>query len=122
MRYLELDELMEIIRKITGTDHAVRDWGLLSSAIERPRTNVFGIEPYPTLHSKAAALLHSLARNHALVDGNKRVAWLACRATLRYNSVFMRVDPDEAVPSVEAVARGELEVDEIAKQLERWSG
>ena len=121
MRYLELDELIEIVRAVAGTDRAVRDWGLLSSAAERPRTDVFGVEAYPTLHAKAAALLHSLARNHALVDGNKRVAWLACRATLRYNGISMRVHPDDAVPFVEAIARGELEVVDIATRLERWT-
>lgn len=122
MRYLELDELIEIVRAVTGTDHAIRDWGLLSSAVERPRTNVFGMEAYPTLHAKAAALLHSIARNHALVDGNKRVAWVSCRAMLRDNGVSMIVDPDDAVPFVEAIAGGESEVDEIAKQFERWAG
>ena len=122
MRYLDLDELLEIVRAVTGSDHAVRDWGLLSSAVERPHTHVFGIEAYLTLHAKAAALMQSVARNHALVDGNERVAWVAARAMLRDNGVSMRVDADEAVPFVEAVARGELDVDEIAKQFERWSG
>ena len=53
----------------------VGDYGLIDSALARPRASVFGQGAYPDLHLKVAALLHSLARNHALVDGNKRLAW-----------------------------------------------
>jgi death-on-curing protein len=94
---------------------------LLASAVERPQTTVFGDEAYGTLHEKAAALLHSLARNHALVDGNKRTAWLACLATLRFNGLRTPApETEEAASFVEAVARGEVEVFEIAKQLREW--
>ena len=60
-----------------GAEVMVHDVGLLESALGRPRATVFGDDAYPDLHTKAAALLHSLARNHALVDGNKRLAWAA---------------------------------------------
>lgn len=120
VRYLELDELHEIVQAVTGSDNSVRDWGLLASAAERPRTDVFGVEAYPTLHAKAAALLHSLARNHALVDGNKRTAWVAAQVKLYLNGVDVAVPTEEAVPFVEAIARGDIEVDEIAVRL--WPG
>ncbi|MEU7208450.1 Fic family protein [Streptomyces sp. NPDC044989] len=68
---MRIDETLAIARTVNGTEHSVRDMGLLVSAIERPRTNVFGAELYPTLHEKAAALLHSVARNHALIDGKQ---------------------------------------------------
>ncbi|GAA2626028.1 hypothetical protein GCM10009863_46010 [Streptomyces axinellae] len=87
VRYIQLDETPAIARAVNGTEHSVRDMGLLVSAIERPRTNVFGAELYPTPHEKAAALLHSVARNRALIDGNKRTAWLATRVFLRFNGV-----------------------------------
>lgn len=122
MRYLELDELGEIVQAIAGSADSVRDWGLLASAVERPRTDVFGVEAYPTLHAKAAALLHSLARNHALVDGNKRTAWVAAQMMLYLTGIDAAVPKEEAVPFVEAVARGDIEVDEIAARLLAWTG
>ncbi|MGW0681838.1 type II toxin-antitoxin system death-on-curing family toxin [Streptomyces sp. NPDC002754] len=124
MRYLKLYEVQAVAARITGSDHAVRDVGLLVSAIERPKTDVFGTEAYPTLHEKAAALLHSLARNHALVDGNKRTAWLCCIAFLRFNGAPATrpgyPDADAAEPFVIDVAQGGLEVPTIAKQLAVW--
>ncbi|WP_415949885.1 type II toxin-antitoxin system death-on-curing family toxin [Streptomyces sp. KLOTTS4A1] len=121
IRYLDLDELLVVVARVTGSTHAVRDLGLLASAVERPRTNVFGTEAYPTLHEKAAALLHSIARNHALVDGNKRTAWLACLITLRINGVATPPPATaEAVAYIEAIAQGDVEVSEITKTLLRW--
>ena len=79
-RYLSLDDLLTIADAAVSEEMVVRDAGLLESALARPQSTVFGADAYPTLHTKAAALLHSLARNHALVDGNKRLAWLATRA------------------------------------------
>ncbi|MEU6108356.1 Fic family protein [Streptomyces albidoflavus] len=123
VRYVQLDEILAIAAKINGTGHSVRDLGLLVSAIERPRTNVFGAELYPTLHDKAAALLHALARNHALIDGNKRTAWLAMRFFLRVNGLPAGhpVPPvEEAGPFVEAVAQDHCDVPVIAKRLTEW--
>ncbi|MFI1312277.1 type II toxin-antitoxin system death-on-curing family toxin [Streptomyces albidoflavus] len=123
VRYVQLDEILAIAAKINGTGHSVRDLGLLVSAIERPRTNVFGAELYLTLHEKAAALLHAVARNHALIDGNKRTAWLAMRFFLRVNGLpaghpVPRVE--EAGPFVEAVAQDHCDVSVIAKRLTEW--
>ncbi|MBZ2408542.1 type II toxin-antitoxin system death-on-curing family toxin [Streptomyces albidoflavus] len=123
VRYVQLDEILAIAAKINGTGHSVRDLGLLVSAVERPRTNVFGAELYPTLHDKAAALLHALARNHALIDGNKRTAWLAMRFFLRVNGLPAGhpVPPvQEAGPFVEAVAQDHCDVSVIAKRLTEW--
>lgn len=106
VRYVQIDEILAIARTVNGTEHSVRDMGLLVSAIERPRTNVFGAELYPTLHEKATALLHSVARNHALIDGNKRTAWLAMRVFLRFNGVSAGTGPPPvAGPFVEKVAQ-----------------
>ena len=76
--YLTLDDVLEVADGIID-GVVVRDMGLLASAVARPQTTVFGEDAYPTLSDKAAALMHSLARNHALVDGNKRLAWAAAR-------------------------------------------
>lgn len=123
VRHVQLDEILAIARAVNGTEHSVRDMGLLVSAIERPRTNVFGVELYPTLHEKAAALLHSVARNHALIDGNKRTAWLAMRVFLRFNGVSASVLPPPvsvAGPFVEEVAQDAIDVPAIAKRLAVW--
>ncbi|MEV3874331.1 Fic family protein [Streptomyces sp. NPDC049906] len=123
VRHVQLDEILAIAAKINGTAHSVRDLGLLVSATERPRTHVFGAVLYPTLHEKAAALLHAIARNHALIDGNKRTAWLAMRFFLRVNGLPAGhpVPPAaEAGPFVEAVAQDHLDVPAIAKQLAEW--
>ncbi|WAX80214.1 type II toxin-antitoxin system death-on-curing family toxin [Streptomyces sp. KMM 9044] len=123
VRYIQLDEILAIARTVNGTEHSVRDMGLLVSAIERPRTNVFGTELYPTLHEKAAALLHSVARNHALIDGNKRTAWLAMRVFLRFNGVSASTAPRPvsiAGPFVEDVAQDNIDVPVIAKRLAAW--
>ncbi|MFE1782111.1 type II toxin-antitoxin system death-on-curing family toxin [Streptomyces sp. NPDC059506] len=123
VRYVRIDEILAIARKVNGTEHSVRDMGLLVSAVERPRANVFGVELYPTLHEKAAALLHSVARNHALIDGNKRTAWLAMRVFLRFNGVSAGVAPPPvsvAGPFAEEVAQDNIDVPAIAKRLSEW--
>ena len=83
---------------------------------------MFGQDAYPDLHLKAAALLHSLARNHALVDGNKRLAWTACRTFLAINAQWIRATEDERFDFVIGVASGAMTgLDEIAEQLRNWS-
>ena len=77
MIYLTLPELLHVAERTLGDGYAVRDFGLLEAALARPRATAFGKDAYPDLDARAAALLHSIARNHALVDGNKRLAWSA---------------------------------------------
>jgi death-on-curing protein len=120
--YLDLDDLLEIAREAVGGDVVVGDYGLLESALARPRASVFGQDAYPDLHLKAAALLHSLARNHALVDGNKRLAWTACRTFLAINGQWISATEDERFDFVIRVATGVLsDLDKIADQLRTWS-
>lgn len=77
--YLAVDDLLEIATGFPG-EVAVRDPGPLAYAAGRPATTVFGSDAYPTFTDKAVALVHSLGRSHALVNGNKRQAWSATRA------------------------------------------
>ncbi|MGO8849829.1 MAG: type II toxin-antitoxin system death-on-curing family toxin [Mycobacterium sp.] len=120
--YLDLEDLLDIAREVVGRDVLVRDYGLLEAALTRPRASVFGRDAYPDLHVKAAALMHSLARNHALVDGNKRLAWTACRTFLAINAQWIRAPEDERFDFVIGVATGAMpDVDEIAEQLRSWS-
>jgi death-on-curing protein len=117
VEYLDLDDLLLIGQDAVGGDLVVRDYGLLESALARPQTTVFGADAYPDLLTKAAALLHSLARNHALVDGNKRLAWLATYVFLDINGRRVTVTDDEVVELVLAVAASEL--DDVAAIAER---
>jgi death-on-curing protein len=120
--YLDLDDLLDIAREAVGADVVVGDYGLLESALARPRASVFGEDAYPDLHLKAAALLHSLARNHALVDGNKRLAWTACRTFLAINDQWITAPEDDRFDFVVRVATGALpDLDPIAEQLRTWS-
>lgn len=122
IRHLSLDDLLRIARAAIAAEVVVRDAGLLESALARPRTTVFGEDAYPSLHLKAAALLHSLARNHPLLDGNKRLAWAATAVFLGINGHRVVAGQDEVVDLVIAVAAGSLQdLDKIAGQLATWS-
>lgn len=112
---LDVEDLLELVRRL-GVG-PVRDLGLLDSAANRSRATVFGAEAYPTLQRKAAALLHSLARNHALADGNKRLAWLATVVLLDLNGRAIALADDEAFDLVVRVAAGEFDTDAIAPWL-----
>lgn len=121
MKYLTVPEVLELAELACGeqTQVAVRDLGLLSSAAHRPRSQMFGVEAYTDLFEKAAALLQSLAVNHPLVDGNKRMAWMSTVVFLDFNGTEMlEVDQDEAYKLVIEVAAGTLEdVGLIARRL-----
>jgi death on curing protein len=96
----------------------VRDYGLLGAALTRPQATVFGEDAYPTLDAKAAALLHSLARNRALIDGNKRLALAAVLAFYGLNGRRLTLANEAAYDLVMNVASGQLDpVDDIAGVL-----
>lgn len=97
----------------------VRDEGLLFSALARPAASAFGRDAYETLELKAAALISSIARNHALFDGNKRTAWVLTVAFLNLNGFDVDMSQDEKFDLVIAVATGSIELDEIAATLSR---
>lgn len=119
-RYLTAEDLIALI-PLTGAPAAIRDLGLLESAAARPRASVFGADAYPDLHSKAAALLESLVRNHPMVDGNKRLGWLATATFYRLNDHRLRVADDPGYDLVILVAQGQTTVDEIAATLGEWA-
>jgi len=119
-RYLTAEQALRIARTAVGGPIEVRDLGLLESAVHRPRTSVYGQDAYPDVFAKAAALLHSLARSHPLVDGNKRLAWLATYVFLAKNGVALDPDDDTAYDFVIAVASGEIDdISTIAAALRR---
>jgi death on curing protein len=115
--YLDLEDLLHIAERVLG-EIEVRDVGLLDAAAARPQTSAFGEDAYPTIHEKAGALVHSLARNRALVDGNKRLALAATIAFYGVNGLRLTMTNDEAYDFITAVAAGEIDdVQSIAKEL-----
>jgi death-on-curing protein len=121
VEYLTLDDLLDVARMAVRQEVLVRDAGLLEAAAVRPATSVFGEDAYPDLYVKSAALLHSLVGNHALIDGNKRLAWAAARTFLRINGVRVVAPQDDAVDFVVAIAAGEIDsLEKIAEQLRSW--
>ena len=122
MIFLDLDDLLHVAERALGGSPRVRDLGLLESAAIRPQTTALGEDAYPDLETKTAALLASIANNHALVDGNKRLALAATIAFLGVNRRRLTLTNDGAYDLVMAVASGGLtEVAEIAEQLRRGS-
>lgn len=109
MIYLTYPDLIHIAERALGHRAAVRETGLLEAAAARPQTSVFGTDAYPTLEEKVAALVHSLARNHALVDGNKRLALAGLIAFLGINGRRLALTNDEAYDLIIAVSTGELD-------------
>jgi death-on-curing protein len=119
-RYLSVDEVTAIAEvAFGGRPPEARAPGLLASAVHRPRARMFGTAAYDDLYEQAAALLHALAANHPLVDGNKRTAWLATATFLALNGVDLAgADQDTAYALVVDVASGtEAEVGRIAGWL-----
>lgn len=121
--HLDLDDLLVVAGHALGGTPPVRDYGLLESALARPRTSVFGQDAYPDLWSKGAALLESLGRNHGLVDGNKRLAWTATWTFLEVNGHPLAddFDVDEAEAFVHDAVTGTLDVQRIAEMLPRFA-
>jgi death on curing protein len=119
--YLSVDDLLQIAAAIIK-EPTVRDAGLLASAAARPQATVFGADAYPGFAGKAAALMHSLARNHALVDGNKRLAWAATRVFCLLNGRDLVFTIDDAEATVLAVAAGQLDVPDLATLFDRRIG
>ena len=118
MIFLEVEDLLHIAERILPSVQ-VRDLGLLAAAVARPHASAFGEDAYPSVHQKAAALLHSLVRNHALVDGNKRLGLASLIAFYGMNGLRLTFSNDEAYELVMAVAAGDLDdVALIAEQVE----
>jgi death-on-curing protein len=117
-RYLDLPQAVAIAADM-GLH--LRDIGLLSSAIARPESAMFGVEAYPDLPGKAAALFSSLAQNHPFFDGNKRFSWVATLTFLELNDIRIEMPVDAAFELVLAVAQGQIALAEIAAALRRHS-
>ena len=117
IEYLTLEDVLALIEDL-GVG-PIRDIGLLDSAVHRPQATVFGTDAYPDLDQKAAVLLESLVRNHALIDGNKRIGWLATVVFYGLNDVELEA-PDDAYDLVIAIASSATTYQDAASHLARW--
>ncbi|MFC0672708.1 type II toxin-antitoxin system death-on-curing family toxin [Brachybacterium hainanense] len=116
--FLTLEDLLDLILDL-GVG-PVRDLGLLASAAHRPSTTLFGREAYESLDLKAAVLLESVVRNHPLVDGNRRLGWLAVAVFYDINSTDLDAPDDDAYDLVIGVATGSVTAQESAARLASW--
>lgn len=117
-RYLTLEDLLSAIADLQVGP--LSDLGLLDSAAHRPRATLWGQDAYRSLDEKAAALLESLVRYHALVDGNKRLGWLATVVFMDLNGIWIEAPDDDAYEIVIGIAAGQMDLRHIASMLARW--
>lgn len=119
--HLDIDDLLGAAEAALGRTPDIRDVGILEGAVARTRATVYGEEAYRDLDAKAAALLHSIVTGHALVDGNKRLGWVAVRLFYRLNERDVRAPADDAFDLVAAIADGSIrDVPDIARRLGAW--
>lgn len=122
--FLDRDDVLIAGAPAVGNPLLVNDYGLLDAAIARAKATVFGLDAYADDFTKAAALLQSLARNHALIDGNKRTAWAAAWTFLHINDIELAadLDVDDAEAFMNQVATdADLAVDDIARKLSTYA-
>ncbi len=118
IEYLTLEDVLGLIEDL-GVG-PIRDIGLLDSAVHRPQVSVFGADAYASIDDKAAVLLESLVRNHALVDGNKRIGWLATVVFYGLNDLTLEAPDDDAYDLVIAIASGTTTYQQAAELLAQW--
>jgi death-on-curing protein len=119
--HLDLEDLLAAAEAALGAPPSIRDIGILEAAVARTRASIFGADAYPDLDTKAAALLQSIVSGHPLVDGNKRLGWVATRLLYRMNSADLAAPADAAFTLVVEVADGSLrDVSLIARRLAAW--
>jgi death on curing protein len=118
--YLTADDVLRINERFVGSDQ-LRDFGLVDGAVMRPQMSAFGEDAFPTIHEKAAALLHGLARNHPFVNGNKRTAWTAMAMFYMVNGYNLPVETIDVISLTTDVSEGQIGVQDIAAMLKDWA-
>jgi death-on-curing protein len=118
--YLTAADILRINEQHVGPDQ-LRDFGLVDSSAMRPQVSAFGADAFPSIHEKAAALLHGLARNHPFVTGNKRTAWTATAMFYLVNGYNLPIDAADVIGLTTDVAEGQLGVQDIAALLKTWA-
>ncbi|MDW5610003.1 MULTISPECIES: type II toxin-antitoxin system death-on-curing family toxin [Mycolicibacterium] len=120
MIYLVADDVALINRRFVGPDQ-LRDFGLLDAAVTRPQMSAFGDDAFPSIHEKAAALLHGIARTHPFANGNKRTAWTATAMFYMVNGYNLHAEAGDIIGLTVDVAEGLIGVQDIAAVLKAWA-
>ena len=118
-RYMSLGTALELIKTVGF--HG-RDAGLLNSALVRPKTTVFGADAYPDFPTKVAALMHSVIKNHPLIDGNKRTSWILMSAFLQLNGFQHNMDTDTGFDLTLGLAEDRYTIERAAEIIGRHLG
>jgi death-on-curing protein len=118
--YLTANDVLRINERFVGPDQ-LRDVGLVDGAVMRPQTSAFGEDAFPTIHEKAAALLHGFARNHPFVTGNKRTAWASTALFYMVNGYNLHAEAGEVIGLTNDAAEGLIGVQDIAATLKVWA-
>lgn len=119
--YLSTEQVLFIhdqqIKRFGGSS-GIRDVGLIESALGRPQASFGGEDLYPTIFNKAAALMHSILKNHAFVDGNKRTALAGTGIFLKINGYNLENQHKEEITFALSVENGKLSLEDIASWLQ----
>jgi death-on-curing protein len=120
VEYLDLEDLIDLARGLLGDPPPICDVGLLGSAAALPQATAFGHDAYPEVITKAAALLQSIVNSHALVDGNKRLGWLATAVFLELNGFnASKIPNDDVYDLVIWIASTNPSLEDVATRLSR---
>ena len=114
VRYLDIEV---VASELAELGFRVRDYGLLGSALARPRTTVFGVDAYPTIESKAAALVESVVQHHVMFDGNKRAAWYLLVAFLLINEIEIEAKDAAVVRLMDGISTNSSDLAKVARWI-----
>ena len=121
MKRLTTDQILKLhgqLIKTTGGLDGVRDKGLVESSLSSAFEVYFGVERYPTVEEKAARLCYSLVKNHAFLDGNKRIAVFTMLVFLELNGIILDCEDDEIVNLGLGAAASELDYEDILEFIQ----
>ena len=120
MRYLTFAEVLYIHEQVlarSGGHPGLRDLSALESALSQPKASAGGVDAYPSLEEKAAALCYSLCLNHPFMDGNKRVAHAVMETFLILNGKEIQSSVGEQEKLMLGVAAGTVNRDQLREWL-----
>lgn len=124
MQYISIEEVLaihyEIINQFGGLK-GIHDFGLLHSAIERPKASFAGKDLYPTILNKTAALLHSLILNHPFKDGNKRTAYISTIRLLSINGYTLTANNKSLITYLLKIEKEKLTIKETTHWIKNHS-
>jgi death-on-curing protein len=117
---LDLEQVIYIHERIidvAGGKQGIRDYTVLHSGLERCKATFAGRDLFPATLEKAAALMHSLVKNHAFLDGNKRTAYAITVRFLEENGYEVKVSQQEIIDFCLAIDNHGWDLVEIVKWL-----